>query len=207
MSYLDHYYSIECRNPLQLFSILQSVVKADRREAVPLMNSYPKIQTISPKLSFVLQPGDDRIKKGLHIVGDEVRIKISSHDTGNAFAVMESITPSLGGPPLHIHYEQDEWWYILEGEFLFEIDGRHVHAGPGATVFAARGTRHTFQNLSTTPGRSLITVVPGGLDIFFKELDAAVPPGSTPDPVTLRRLFRKHGMELLGPPLAARKAA
>ena len=55
------------------------------------------------------------------------------------------------------------------------------------------------------PGRTLVTVVPGGLDIFFEELSAAVPPGATLDPGALTPLFQKHGLELLGPPLRERK--
>ncbi len=51
--------------------------------------------------------------------GDEVLVKISSRDTGGAFTVVEERTPSMAGPPLHMHREQDEWWHILEGEYLF----------------------------------------------------------------------------------------
>ncbi len=131
-------------------------------------------------------------------------MKISSKDTNGAFVVMESLVPPKAGPPLHLHHEQDEWWYILEGQFLFEVDGRQFQAGPGATVFTARGTRHTFQNIGDTPGRTIITVVPGGLDTFFEELTLAAPRGTVPDPAKLVPLFQKYGLELLGPPLGAR---
>ncbi len=113
----------------------------------------------------------------------------------------------MAGPPLHLHYEQDEWWHILQGQYLFHVDGKDIFASPGDTVFAPRGSRHTFQNIGTTPARALITAVPGGLDIFFEELSAAVPPGSVPDHDEMADIFAKHGLELLGPPLGARKAA
>jgi mannose-6-phosphate isomerase-like protein (cupin superfamily) len=141
--------------------------------------------------AFSVEAGGDRIGGKLFIVGDYVWVKISSRDTNGAFAVLESYSPPLAGPPMHLHHNQDEWFYILEGQYLFEVDGRRFEAGPGATVFAPRETRHTFQNIGSTPGRAVVTVVPGGLDIFFEELSAAVPPGAVPDPAKLVPLFQK----------------
>jgi mannose-6-phosphate isomerase-like protein (cupin superfamily) len=154
--------------------------------------------------AFIMEPRDG---KPIHVVGDDVTIKISSRDTGGAFTVFESRTLPLHGPPLHIHHEQDEAWRVLEGEFLFEVDGQEIFAGKGATVFAPKGTRHTFQNIGTTPGRLMTTVVPGGLDLFFEELEHAAPKGRVPDPAAIAPLFVEHGMELLGPPLANRTVA
>ena len=134
-------------------------------------------------------------------------IKITSLDTGGAFTVFEGRTPPLQGPPLHLHRDQDEWWYVIEGEYKFEVDGEEIYARAGATVFAPRGSRHTFQNIGTTTGRTLTTVVPGGLDLFFEELETVVPRGTVPDPVKMVPIFEKHRLELLGPPLAARPVA
>src|SRR3712207_828234 len=125
--------------------------------------------------AFIMERGDG---KPIHGVDDEVTIKISSENTGGAFAVFEARTLPLHGPPLHLHREQDEWWQILEGEYLFEVDGQEISATAGAVVFAPRGSRHTFQNIGTTPGRMLTAVVPGGLDEFFAELAAVAPRGA-----------------------------
>jgi mannose-6-phosphate isomerase-like protein (cupin superfamily) len=151
--------------------------------------------------AFIVERGAGR---PIHVVGDEVTIKISTRDTDGAFAVFEGRTRPLQGPPLHLHRDQDEWWYIIEGEYRFEVDGEEIYARAGDTVFAPRGSRHTFQNAGTTPGRTLTTVVPGGLDEFFAELETVVPRGTTPDPAKMVPIFEKHGLELLGPPLAAR---
>ena len=144
-------------------------------------------------------PGDGR---NIHVLGDEVTIKISSLDTGGAFTVFEGHTRPHHGPPLHRHRDQDEWWYILEGEYLFEVDGKEILAGPGATVYAPRGSSHTFQNIGETPGHIVTTVVPGGLDLFFEEIEKAVPAGSVPEPAKMIPIFERHRLELLGPPLA-----
>jgi quercetin dioxygenase-like cupin family protein len=140
----------------------------------------------------------------IHVGGNEVTIKISSGDTGGAYTVFEGWTQPLQGPPLHLHREQDESWYVLEGEYRFEVDGQEIYAREGDTVFAPRGSRHTFMNVGTRPGRVLTTVVPGGLDVFFEELERATPHGTIPDPVKMLPIFERHGMELLGPPLSER---
>jgi mannose-6-phosphate isomerase-like protein (cupin superfamily) len=139
----------------------------------------------------------------VYVLGAEVTIKIPSSDTAGRFTVFEGCTPPLHGPPLHRHGEQDEWWYILEGEFRFVVDDEEIHARTGDTVFAPRGSRHTFQNIGATPGRTLATVVPGGLDLFFRELEAVAPRGTAPDPSKMAPSFEKYGQEMLGPPLAA----
>jgi mannose-6-phosphate isomerase-like protein (cupin superfamily) len=140
----------------------------------------------------------------IQVNGDEVTIKISSRDTGGAFTVFEGRTRPLHGPPLHLHRDQDESWYILEGQYRFEVDGQEIYAGAGSTVFAPRGSRHTFQNIGSIPGRMVTTVVPGGLDNFFEELAAASARGTIPDLAKMLPIFEKYKLELLGPPLAAR---
>jgi len=154
--------------------------------------------------AFIVERGNGR---PIHVLGDEVTIKIASRDTGGAFAVFEGRTRRLNGPPLHVHHEQDEWWHILEGEYRFEVDGREIYASAGDTVFAPRGSRHTFQNIGDAPGRLLTTVVPGGLDVFFEEIEAVAPRGTVPDPAKMLPIFAKHKLELVGPPLAARPVA
>jgi mannose-6-phosphate isomerase-like protein (cupin superfamily) len=154
--------------------------------------------------AFIMEHHDG---KPIHVVGDDVVVKISSRDTDGAFAVFESRTLPLHGPPLHVHHGQDETWRVITGEFLFEVDGQEIYAGPGATVYAPRGTRHTFQNIGTTPGRLVTTVVPGGLDLFFEEIEKAVPRGAHIDPAKVVPIFERHNLELLGPPLAQRNVA
>src|SRR4051794_14859493 len=154
-----------------------------------------------PSAAFIMEPHDG---KQIHVIGDEIVVKISSRETDGAFTVFEGKVPPRHGPPLHAHRDADETWRVLSGEFVFEVDGQEIFAGPGATVFAPRGSRHTFQNIGATHGRLLTIVVPGGLDLFFEELEAAVPRGSSIDPPKLVPLFEKYGQELLGPPLAQR---
>ncbi len=147
--------------------------------------------------------GEGRV---VHVLGAELTIKISSRDTNGAFAVFEGRTLPLEGPPLHRHCQHDEWWYIVEGEYRFEIEGEEIYASAGATVYAPRGSRHTFQNVGSERGWTITTVVPGGIDLFFEELDKALPRGAAPDPGKMLPIFEKYGQELLGPPMRSRLA-
>jgi mannose-6-phosphate isomerase-like protein (cupin superfamily) len=142
----------------------------------------------------------------VHVLGADLTIKISSADTNGAFTVFEGRTMPLEGPPLHRHCDQDEWWYVVEGEYRFEIDGEEIYASAGSTVFAPRGCRHTFQNIGSERGWTIATFVPGGVDLFFEDIEKAAPRGSAPDIGKLLPIFEKHGQELLGPPLGARAA-
>jgi quercetin dioxygenase-like cupin family protein len=153
---------------------------------------------IAQREAFAMRNGEGRL---IDVLDNDITIKISSQDTGGEFTVFEGRTPPQGGPPMHIHHEQDEWWYVLEGEFRFSVDGEEILGQAGDTVFAPRGSRHTFQCISQEAGRVLTTVVPGGLDVFFVEISAAVPRGTTPDPTKVGPIFAKHGLALVGPPL------
>jgi quercetin dioxygenase-like cupin family protein len=143
----------------------------------------------------------------VYVLGADLTIMVSSRDTNGAFTVFEGRIPPLEGPPLHRHPGQDESFYIVEGEFRFEVDGLEVYASAGASVVAPRGSSHTFQNIGSERGRIVTTVVPGGLDLFFEDVEALSPRGTAPDLAKLLPVFKKHGQELLGPPLRVRDAA
>lgn len=143
----------------------------------------------------------------IDVLGTDLTVKISGQDTNGAFSVLEGRTAPLDGPPLHRHSGFDEYWYIVEGEYRFEIDGQEILASAGATVFAPRGSSHTLQNIGSERGRTIVTAIPGGVELFFEELERAFPKGSAPDPARMVPIFEKHGMELLGPPLRARSNA
>jgi quercetin dioxygenase-like cupin family protein len=154
--------------------------------------------------ALVVKAGHGRL---IHVLGNEVTVKVSSRDTGGAFAVFEGHTAPLQGPPLHRHPDHDESWFILEGEYRFEVNGREIRARAGDTVFAPRGSVHTFQNVGTGPGRTLTTVVPGGVDIFFEELEIVAPRGTAPDVPKMLVIAERHNQQLIGPPLGARASA
>jgi len=138
----------------------------------------------------------------LDIFGDQVTIKVSSSQTAGAVTVIHSATPPAGGPPLHLHKADAEVFYVLDGTFLFVLDGERHEVGAGSTIFIPAGTRHQYQNVGDAVGNLLIILAPAGLDDFFVELDALLKQGGEPDMPAIAALHAKFGMELLGPPLA-----
>jgi quercetin 2,3-dioxygenase len=93
---------------------------------------------------------------------------------------------------------QDEWFCALEGEFVIEIGDERLHLSPGDSVLAPRQVPHVWAHVGSGRGRMLIVFSPAGqMEAFFREVTRAdaMPPQ---DPA----LWRAHGMELLGPPLA-----
>jgi mannose-6-phosphate isomerase-like protein (cupin superfamily) len=115
----------------------------------------------------------------------------------NGVLVLENTFHDKGGPARHLHYDQDEWFYAVEGEFIVEIGQERITLNPGDSVLAPRKTPHVWAHVGETEGRMLITFVPAGqMEAFFREVTKAdaMPPQ---DP----ELWRAHGMELLGPPL------
>ena len=157
--------------------------------------------------AFLLQPKERRGAEPIVIFGEQISLKLAGADCNGGCTIFVNVTPPKAGPPLHRHSRQDEWFYILEGDYLFEVDGKQMTAGPGCSAFAPLGTAHTFQNLSSSHSRMIVVSQPAGMDVFFTELSAAMKDMREPDMSVLMPIFEKHGIELLGPPLAARAKA
>jgi len=144
---------------------------------------------------------DGRTPAPLNIVGEETLVKVSAEDSDGTLAFFHLVAPPLSGPPRHVHTREDELFYVLEGELVFELDGdRHtVHAGD--TVYLRRGVVHAYQNFTTSDARLLIATTPGVFSDFFVELSAATPLGALPAPDRLDAIGKKYGITTLGPPM------
>ena len=134
----------------------------------------------------------------LNIFSDLMYIKLGGQDTEGRYALIEDVTTPGGGTPLHVHHREDEGFYVLEGHYLFEADGKRFEANPGDFVFIPKHIPHRFLNIGETNGTILLTLEPAGIEASFEEL-AAIP--GPPDPAKLAPLFEKYGLELLGPPM------
>jgi quercetin dioxygenase-like cupin family protein len=153
---------------------------------------------------FIIPAETSRSGPPFDIFGNAVTVKVSGKDTGGTFALMQDVTPPLGGPPLHRHVRDREVFSVLEGQFVFELDGVRATAAAGATVFIPPGVAHLYQNVGDQPGHMLIYIEPAGLDAFFSELDALLRASAAPDMPAIAALHGKYGMDLLGPPLSQR---
>jgi quercetin dioxygenase-like cupin family protein len=123
--------------------------------------------------------------------------KLFGTDTGGRFAVVEHpLAPgTLGGPP-HIHHNEDEASYVLEGEIMVQVGERLIQALAGTLIFKPKGLAHTFWNLGSAPARILEIISPAGFEKYFEELAELVTPGGPPDISRLLTLAQKYDLEL-----------
>lgn len=142
--------------------------------------------------------GSDRNGEQRGLGVSKIEFKVTPEDVSGVL-VLENVFHTPGGPARHFHYEQDEWFYILEGAFTFEVGAERMELRAGDSLLAPRMIPHVWAFTSGERGRILIAFYPAGkMEAFFREVTKAnaMPPQ---DP----RLWRAHGMELAGPPLLA----
>lgn len=144
-----------------------------------------------------VRANDDRFGRPFEFLDARFTIVLSSADTGGAATSVETVRRIRGGPPMHVHPEQDEWFFVREGEFDIRIGDATHHLYPGDSLLAPRGVPHAFAN-TTEQGRMLVTFLPAGaMEAFFHEASAL----RAPTPPELAKLFAVHGMQVVGPPL------
>jgi len=133
--------------------------------------------------------------------GSPTVMRSTGETTDNHFCLMEHLAMPPGlASPYHVHHDEDEAFYVLEGEVAFVCDGKWVIAGPGSYVYGPRDIPHGFNVVGSTPARVLILCAPAGFERFVRELSApidAVP--APPEMATLVATAAKYHIEILGP--------
>jgi quercetin dioxygenase-like cupin family protein len=157
---------------------------------------------------------DEMVASGLHVPAGTDRFqeeglmiwglipfatKLSSRDTGGELFVFQHTNMGKGGPPRHIHHEQDEWFYAVAGEFAVEVGDERYRLLPGDSLFAPRGIAHAWAHVSDQPGTLITTVSPAGtFEDFIRETTRHP---DLPSPDEIARAFAAHNMTIVGPPL------
>jgi quercetin dioxygenase-like cupin family protein len=158
------------------------------------------------KEGFKVNAGEARFGKHFKMKGVTTNIldvKISGTDTENGLAVFEQtgLTPN-GGPPLHIHPFQDEWFYVIDGEYIFQVGNNKFQLKSGDTIFLPRNIQHAFIQLSEK-GKMLVSYFPAGkMEAFFKVTDKWTSP---PTKEEIAKVFADHDMKVVGAPLTTEK--
>ena len=158
------------------------------------------------KAGFKVDSGKDRNNKSMSLLdGDVFDCKISAKDTDGDIYVFESKRIKEGGPEHHYHFEQDEWWYVLEGEFLIKV-GDTVHkAKKGDSVFGPRMVPHSFAKIGEGEGRLLMFFQPAGkMEEFFTKLSQGAGKGLTEE--QRNKMREDHGFKKVGPAITNFKA-
>jgi len=139
-----------------------------------------------------------------------ITTKLDDSENGGAYSLMEHLLTSAANPPRHVHTDEEEAFYLLDGEIEFEVDGDVSICTPGSFVFAPRGTAHSFAVLTDTARVLVLTSSPqgapqGGFPEFIRAVGEPAPARilpvpQVPDPAAMAAVAAPHGIELIGPP-------
>lgn len=184
-----------------------------RKFVLATLALYPMSLLAKMKPSFLNEIGKSfKVKSGEARFGEHYKmrgvtlntldIKISSKDTDGSLAMFEQIgeTPN-GGPPLHIHLYQDEFFYVVEGDYHFRVGEDFYNLTVGDTIFLPRNVPHAFTQL-TEKGKMIVSYFPAGkMEAFFKLTSSWSGPPSKEE---INQAFLDHDMKVVGPPLAGK---
>ena len=144
--------------------------------------------------AFVLGPGEGR---SIDLGNFSMSIKATDADTGSAFTLLEAAEPAGFGPPMHIHHDAAEAFYVLDGEYLMFIEDREFRCPAGSFVYIPSGLRHGFR-VGGVPSRKLNLYTPAAMVGYFDELSAAITSDAA-DEGELDAIARRYDMEVVGP--------
>lgn len=144
-----------------------------------------------------LADSEDRFGKPLRFLNGRFDIKVSAVGTDGALTVIDTFRDQIGGPPLHYHRFQDEWFMVLEGEFLFRVGDRRFKCHPGDSVFGPRNVPHTFR-CTKLPARMLLVFQPANRIEEFFAGGMTLAQGETAE---FAALSLQHDIINIGPPI------
>jgi quercetin dioxygenase-like cupin family protein len=137
-------------------------------------------------------------------LGTLVIVKATNEQTGGAFGLIDNVMPAGFASPYHMHRNEDESFYVLEGEMTFYVGDERVKVGAGAFVYGPRGVPHGFEVEGTAPARMLLQNYPAGFEGFPVEVgepakELALPPAEPPEMERLMAIAANYDVEILGP--------
>jgi len=144
--------------------------------------------------AYVLAPGEGRsIDLGVFAM----RVKANWDETNGLFSLLEAEEPPGFGPPLHIHHDAAEAFYVLDGEYVMFLDDRKVACPAGSFIFIPAGMRHGFR-VGAAPSRKLNFYFPAAMIGYFDDLSDAIRRAEVEESL-LADIARRHSMEVVGP--------
>lgn len=144
--------------------------------------------------ALILRPREGRV---IDLGGFQMSVKATGEVTGGAFSLLEADEPAGFGPPLHIHRDAAEAFYVLEGEYIIFLDDREFACPAGSFIFIPAGMSHGFR-VGRVASRKLNIYTPAAMIGYFDDLAAALKQGDV-EPDALSDIARRHSMAVLGP--------
>jgi mannose-6-phosphate isomerase-like protein (cupin superfamily) len=147
-----------------------------------------------PGGAFVLGPSEGR---SIDLGNFKMSVKAAADETSFAFTLLEAAEPAGFGPPMHIHHDAAEAFYVLDGEYVIFLENQEFICPAGSFIYIPVGLRHGFR-VGRVPSRKLNLYRPAAMVGYFDELSAAITAGDA-DPARLDAIASRHGMEVVGP--------
>ena len=145
--------------------------------------------------AFALGPGEGRV---IDLVDFGMTVKAGSEETGGVVSALEATEPPGFGPPIHVHHDCAEAFYVLEGEYVMYLEDEEVVCPAGSFIFIPQGARHGFR-VGDVPSRKLNLYFPASMVGYFDELAHALR-GEQVQEAELDAIAAANGMEIVGPP-------
>ena len=174
------------------FPLVASALMADAQNQTP----------DRPKKGFKVEAGKDRYQEDLLVMGGQFDCKVSGKNTNGDLCIYDTVRQEKGGPALHLHHSQDEWFYVIKGEFIAKVGDEMFNLKAGDSAFAPRTIPHAFAKISEGDGQMLVLFQPAGsMEDFFKQMSKLGKNIPKDQEHRLKELWAAHGMEIVGPPL------
>lgn len=143
--------------------------------------------------AVVLRPGEGR---SIDLGNFKMSVRATGDMTNGSFSLLEADEPPNFGPPLHIHHDADEAFYVLSGEYVIFVDGREFTCPAGSFIYIPTGVQHGFR-VGRMPSRKLNLYTPAAMVGYFDDLALALKAGATDEAVS--EIARRYSMEVIGP--------
>jgi quercetin dioxygenase-like cupin family protein len=157
-----------------------------------------------------MQPTDQQYvstreeEQALWFLGVLTQVKASGEQTRGAYGLVEQVLPAGFASPWHLHHNEDETFYVIEGRMTLLCGEARIAARPGTWAFGPRNIPHGFRVEGNAPARLLLLTTPSGFEHFVLEMsekatDPTTPPSTSPDMEKLMAVAAKYHIDILGP--------
>jgi len=168
--------------------------------ASPLTLMGQSLQTATSGKGIRVAHGEGRLGERHTIGVSTTDFKVLTQDCGGALFIMEHTNRKKGGPPRHLHHNEDEWFYVIDGDHIVEIASERFQLKPGDSILAPREVPHAWAFVGDTPGRMVIAfTLANKMEAFFRDNEKR---RKANEYVSDAQGYRTYGLELLGPPLS-----
>ena len=148
--------------------------------------------------------GQDRLNEKHNIGVSDTTFKVLTKETGGNLFVMEQNNHKKGGPPRHLHYNEEEYFYVIEGNYIVEVGPERFELSSGDSLLAPRKVPHAWAFVGDDKGHLLISFAPANkMEAYFRLINQIRAAHTYADPNNKQQadLMKEYGMELIGPPL------